>query len=233
MHPNGDLNLIDSIREQKLHANVEKRWNVAEIAKLDTMVPFPFLFMHSEMGPELDDTARANLREYLLRGGFLFAEDCVNGKGRSDHSGTTNFFRRMAEVDLPKITPGRQARTPAVPDRPHLPLLLSFQRRPSPTCKASSTACTASPSMAAWWRCSPRRTFIAAVANGATWFGREQQIKAFQMGVNIYLYAMTGAERAGRKAEGCGGLIFLTTAALLLWLKARRMTLKVGFGGPY
>ena len=50
VHPNGDLNLIDSIRDQS-SANVAKKWNVAEISKLGTMTAFPFLFMHSDAAP--------------------------------------------------------------------------------------------------------------------------------------------------------------------------------------
>ena len=42
VHPNGDLNLIDAIRDQSA-ANVEKRWNVADISELESMTPFPFL----------------------------------------------------------------------------------------------------------------------------------------------------------------------------------------------
>src|SRR4051812_11300149 len=52
VHPNGDLNLIDEIRS-KTSLNVEKRWNVAESARLQTMIPFPFVFMHAEMAPDL------------------------------------------------------------------------------------------------------------------------------------------------------------------------------------
>src|SRR5260221_5442362 len=78
VHPQGDLNLIDSIRGQT-SLNLEKKWNVADIADLKSMVPYPFLFMHAELAPVLDDAARRNLREYFLRGGFLFAEDCVHG----------------------------------------------------------------------------------------------------------------------------------------------------------
>lgn len=187
VHPNGDLNLIDAIREQTT-ANVEKRWNVAEINKLDSLVQFPFLFMHSELAPELDDTAHANLREYILRGGFLFAEDCVNGKMRSDHSGD-EFFRRMAEEEFSKILPG--ARLERLPfDHPvfhcfyhlnnGLPHMQGIPHGLHGITLNDRLVAVLSPS-----------DIHCGWTNGDRWFGRRKQIEAFQMGANIYLHAMT------------------------------------------
>ena len=39
---------------------------------------YPFLFMTSNNPAKLSDAEKANLREYLLRGGFLLADDCVS-----------------------------------------------------------------------------------------------------------------------------------------------------------
>ena len=189
VHPNGDMNLIDSIREQS-SANVAKKWNVAEVAKLETMTPFPFLFMHSEVSPELEDSERANLREYLLRGGFLFAEDCVNGKMRSDRSGDM-FFRRMIEVELPKVLPQAKVERLAY-DHPVFHCFYHFENG-SPHMQGirhglhgimvdGRLVGLLSPSdLHCGW------------SNGDRWFGRGKQIQAFQMGINIYLYAMTQA----------------------------------------
>jgi len=91
VHPQGDLNLIDSVRDQT-STNLEKKWNVADVADLASMTPYPFLFMHAELAPVLDDAARQNLREYFLRGGFLFAEDCVHGYGHHGTVDTNDFF---------------------------------------------------------------------------------------------------------------------------------------------
>lgn len=187
VHPNGDLNLIDVIREQST-ANVRKHWNVADITKLDSMTVFPFLFMHSELAPELEDAQRANLREYLLRGGFLFAEDCVKGKMRSDGSGD-EFFRRMAEVDFPAMFPeGKLEKLPY--DHPVFHCFHHFDNGcphmqgkehglHGLTVKGRLVALLSPSDLHCGW------------ANGAVWFGADQQQKAFQMGTNIYLYAMT------------------------------------------
>ena len=187
VHPNGDLNLIDSIRDQS-SANVAKKWNVAEVTKLDTMTAFPFLFMHSDAAPDLENSERANLREYLLRGGFLFAEDCVNGKFHSDRSGEA-FFRRMAEVELPKILP--EARLERLPyDHPvfhcfhhfysGIPHMQGIPHGLHGIMLNGRLLGLLSPSdLHCGW------------SNGDQWFGRGKQLQAFRMGINIYLYAMT------------------------------------------
>ena len=187
VHPNGDLNLIDGIRTQT-SANVEKHWNVADVSKLDSMVPFPFLFMHSERAPELDENHYANLREYLLRGGFLFAEDCVNGKSRSDRSGD-EFFRHAAEIDFPKIFP--EAKLELLPnDHPifhcfhhfkdGLPHMQGIPHGLHGVTLNGRLVAVLSPSdnPCGW-------------TNGEKWFGAYKHQQAVQMGTNIYLYAMT------------------------------------------
>lgn len=187
VHPNGDLNLIDEIRA-KTSLNVEKRWNVAESARLETMTPFPFIFMHAEMAPNLDTRDVANLREFLLRGGFLFAEDCVNGKGRSDGS-KDEFFRRMRDVEFPRILPEAKLELlpndhpvfhcyyhfndglPVMPGRKDLGLHgLKLNGRIVALLSATDLHC-------GW-------------ANGHEWYGHEKHVQSLQMGINIYLYAL-------------------------------------------
>ncbi|MFA7343425.1 MAG: DUF4159 domain-containing protein [Terrimicrobiaceae bacterium] len=188
VHPNGDLNLIDAIRDQST-ANVEKRWNVADVARLDTITRFPFLFMHGEMAPELGDTDRANLREYLLRGGFVFAEDCVRGKMRSDRSGD-EFFRRMAEVELPKILP--EAKLELLPnDHPVFHCFYHFNNglphmQGNPHGLHGMTVGGRLVSVL-----SPSDIHCGWV-NGDKWFGTGKRLEAFKMGINIYLFAMSG-----------------------------------------
>ena len=199
VHPNGDLNLIDVIREQST-ANVRKHWNIAEISSLDSMTAFPFLFMHSELAPDMEDDHRANLREYLLRGGFLFAEDCVKGKLRSDGSGD-EFFRKMAEEEFAKIFPeGKLEKLPY--DHPvfhcfhHFddgcPHMQGVQHGLHGLTVNGRVVALLSPSdLHCGW------------ANGAQWFSPEQQQKSFHMGTNIYLYAMT-QDAGGTVAPNAG-----------------------------
>lgn len=189
VHPNGDMNLIDHI-DTHTSANLGKQWNVADVGKLDELASFPFLFMHAERPPELEDHERKNLREYLLRGGFLFAEDCVIGNGgmgnnhRNDH-----FFRRMAETEFAKILPeAKLERLPA--DHPvfhsvfhmknGMPHMQGTPHGLHGLVLDGRVVALLSPSdLHCGW------------TNGDNWFGRGENSVALQMGTNIYAYAMT------------------------------------------
>lgn len=185
VEPVGDLNLIRAIREQT-SANVTEEWFVADVASLDSMIQFPFLFMHGNYAPDLAVAHRANLREYLLRGGFLFAEDCVNERGRRD-----DFFRRMADVEFPRMFP--ETKLERLPyNHPIFHCFHDFKRGlphmqgvehglHGLTINGRLLALLSPSDIHCGW------------TNGERWFGRAKQIQAFQMGINIYLYAMTQA----------------------------------------
>lgn len=189
VHPQGDLNLIDHLHDNT-SARIERRWNVADVGSLAEMTGYPMLFMHGERPPELTDKECANLREYLKRGGFLLAEDCVIGSGtlgnnnRNDH-----FFRRMAEHDLARILPeGRLVRLPNehpvfhtvfdfsaglphMQGTPHGLHGLEHEGRIVALLSPSDIHC-------GW-------------TNGDRWFGRGKAQEAFRMGANFYAFAMT------------------------------------------
>ncbi|MEI9998688.1 MAG: DUF4159 domain-containing protein [Verrucomicrobiota bacterium] len=187
VHPQGDLNLLDSIRGQT-SINVDKKWNIADVANLDSMTPFPFLFMHGEVAPILDDTAKANLREYFLRGGFLFAEDCVNGYGHHGSNRVNDYFFRAVVDQLPSVLPGSKLERlandhpvfhcfhhfdemPHMQGTPHGLHALSYDGRVVALISPSDLHC-------GW-------------TDGDRWFGPGMSRIACEMGTNIYLYAMT------------------------------------------
>jgi hypothetical protein len=187
VHPNGDLNLIDSIRDQT-SVNLEKKWNVAEISDLNSMIAYPFLFMHAEMAPVLSDNERQNLREYLLRGGFLYAEDCVCGYLHHGANMQNDFFFRAMQGELSVLIPGAKLEQiplghpvfhcfyhidtwPHMQGFPHGPWGLTYNGRLISLLSPSDLHC-------GW-------------TNGDTWFGPGKQRQAMQMGTNIYVYAMT------------------------------------------
>jgi hypothetical protein len=186
VHPNGDLNLIDSIREGA-SVNLEKRWNVGDISNLESMCAFPFLFMHAELSPALTTEHRSNLREYLLRGGFLFAEDCVLGKhNKKPGMPRDMFFQGMAE-ELQSLVPGAKFEKlpfdhpvfhscyhfrdgmPHMQGVPHGLHGLTLHGRVLALLSPSDTHC-------AWT---------------GPWFGEEKSRQALQMGTNIYTFALT------------------------------------------
>jgi Domain of unknown function (DUF4159) len=188
VHPQGDLNLLDSLRAQS-SINIDKKWNVADVSDLTSMVQYPFLFMHGEVEPVLDDTAKANLREYFLRGGFIFAEDCVNGYGHHGSNRSNDFFFLSVIDQLPSILPGSKLERlpfdhpvfhcfhhfdngiPHMQGTPHGLHAVTYDGRVVALISPSDLHC-------GW-------------TNGDRWFGEGKSRLAMQMGMNIYLYAMT------------------------------------------
>ncbi len=189
VHSEGDLTLIDTIN-LNTSANVAPEWQVADVASIEQMGRFPFLFMHSELPPVLADKEKANLREYLLRGGFLFAEDCVNGKHRTNGwPGYGDlFFLRMVSV-LEGLIPGAKLERlpydhpvfhsvyhfkdgiPHMQGKQHGLHGLTLNGRVLALLSPSDTHC-------GW-------------ANGDAWFYPGAKQEALKMGVNLYVYAMT------------------------------------------
>ena len=188
VHPQGDLNLLDSIRGQTT-VNVDKKWNVADISNLDSMIQYPFLFMHGEDEPQLDETAANNLREYLLRGGFLFAEDCVNGYGHHGGNRMNDYFFRSMYSQLPALLPGSTIeRLP----NDH-PVFHCFHQFPNGNPHMQGTPHGLHGLMLdgrVVAMLSPSDLHCGWV-NGDEWFGPGMTRQALEMGTNIYLYAMT------------------------------------------
>jgi Domain of unknown function (DUF4159) len=187
VHPHGDLNLIDSIRDQT-SLNIEKKWCIAEISDLKSMVQYPFLFMHGEIAPTLSDTDRQNLREYLLRGGFLFAEDCVCGYLHHGKSPETNdFFFRAMKPELDNLIPGVKLEQ-LQPDHPLFHCFYHFDAWPHMQGVRHGP-----------WGLTYKKRLVALLSpsdlhcgwTNARWFEPGQGELAMQMGANIYLYAMT------------------------------------------
>jgi len=199
VHPNGDLNLIDSVRDQT-SINLEKKWNVADITDLKTMTPFPFLFMHAEIAPVLTDDERKNLKEYLLRGGFLFAEDCVNGYGHHGMDRQNSYFFDAMKKELPNLVPGAIfAKLPnshaiyhCFHNLPGLPLIQGIGLRGPKELEEEHGL----------WGLTYRGRLVSVLSptdlhcgwtNGPGWFTEKQNIDSVKMGTNIYLFAMTQA----------------------------------------
>ncbi|MDF3058143.1 MAG: hypothetical protein K0R17_2358 [Rariglobus sp.] len=189
VHPHGDLNLIDHLGANTT-INLARKWNVADVASLPDMSAYPFLFMHAELPPVLNDAERANLREYLLRGGFLFAEDCVIGQGNLGQNRLNDFFfRHMAETELRRILP--EARLELLPkDHPVFHSIFDF-RNGIPHMQGTPhglhglilngrVVALLSPS-----------DIHCGWTNGDRWFGPGATTRAMQMGANIYAFAMT------------------------------------------
>jgi len=188
VHPQGDINMVDYLSANS-SVQISNKWNVADVAKIGEMAKFPFLYMHSEDTPALDDAARANIREYLLRGGFLFAEDCVIGRGTHGRNNENDFFFLGMMEELPRIMP--EAKLERLPnDHPvfhtayhmknGMPHMQGTQHGLHGLTLDGRVLALLSPSdLHCGW------------TNGYNWFSAEKVDLAMKMGTNIYTFAMT------------------------------------------
>ncbi len=76
VHPIGDVNLRKKLQELT-NINVSLEPKVVRLDDFDDMARHPFVFMTSEGYFDLPKPEEKNLREFLERGGFVLADDCV------------------------------------------------------------------------------------------------------------------------------------------------------------
>ena len=74
--PIGDVNLRHKLQELT-NINVSQEPRVVRLGDFDDMCRNPFIFMTSEGYFKLTAVEEKNLREFLERGGFILADDCV------------------------------------------------------------------------------------------------------------------------------------------------------------
>jgi len=79
IYPVGDVILRKRLR-QLSNVNASEDPIVVRLADLANTCRYPFVFATSEGYFDLPDNEAANLKEFLLRGGFVYADDCVLGK---------------------------------------------------------------------------------------------------------------------------------------------------------
>jgi hypothetical protein len=84
--PIGDVNLRRQLAALT-NINVSQEPRVVTLADFDDMVKNPFVFMTSEGHFNLTEVEQKNMREFLERGGFIHADDCV-------YQGQDRFFRQ-------------------------------------------------------------------------------------------------------------------------------------------
>ena len=96
LYPSADLKFIEHLANNS-SVNIEQEWNVVSFKRLDQMVAFPMIFLSGEHYVNMGKLEESNLKEYLLRGGMLWIDDCV-WKGQ-------NYFYRSMRDKLRKIFP--------------------------------------------------------------------------------------------------------------------------------
>ena len=99
--PVGDVNLRRKLAELT-NINVSQEPRIVTLGDFDDMVKNPYVFMTSEGYFKLTETEEKNLREYLERGGFIHADDCV-------YQGQDRFFRTYNDM-MNKLFPDNPMR---------------------------------------------------------------------------------------------------------------------------
>jgi len=75
-HSRSDPQLMTFFREQTT-LNIDRKWYAADVENLAEMCKYPVLFSQSIQMVQ-DENGRANLAEYMRRGGFLLVDACCN-----------------------------------------------------------------------------------------------------------------------------------------------------------
>lgn len=161
-----------------------------DLANRAEVLRYPFLFMTDNRFGELPDNERRNLKEFLDCGGFLYADDCVEG-----NSGDF-FFQGMSAL-VPRMYPGLKLER--LPDD-HPVNNCYFQLGATPFFQGrdhGSHGLYLDGRLA--MVLTPGDIHCAWSVLGDAWFGAGSFERAMKFGVNVVVFAMTqqGKLRAG------------------------------------
>lgn len=92
-HSDSDDQLSTFIRNET-SLNMDPTWYSASVDNLEDLCTYPLIFANT-LASVTSDRARANLVEYLKRGGFLVVDACINNSVNPDPA---RFFERNKEV---------------------------------------------------------------------------------------------------------------------------------------
>jgi len=101
--PIGDANLREQLRKLT-NINASEEPKTVRLSDFDDLCQHPFVFMTSEGHFKLPENEEKNLREFLERGGFIHADDCVfpSIKGSTISSDLTDgVMRPRAKMGAP------------------------------------------------------------------------------------------------------------------------------------
>ena len=180
-HPIGDQNLRDAIKKLT-NINILTDPVVVNLDHPDQLFRYPFVFMTAEGNFSLTDDSAQNLREYLLRGGFLLADDCVLDQ-------TKDVFYLSWCSEMKRIFPD-QVVAPIPPE--HEIFSCFFKLADVPFCQG-----VRHPAMGVFEKETGRlMAFCSSGDIHCGWVGwdnlsREACTQSIEMGVNIVVYCLT------------------------------------------
>ena len=107
-HPFGDTYFLTYLKKTT-NINVDTTWRYLMLDNLEEMCKYSMIFFTAEGHFRFSEAQRANIREYVERGGFIYADDCVlriNGAKTGDH-----FFQSF-KTEIEKIFQQPMVRLP-------------------------------------------------------------------------------------------------------------------------
>jgi len=97
----GDVLLLEEL-EKTTSIKTDKKVYKVSFKDLKQVVEYPIIFMHSAGLPVLSDEELKNMKEYMKRGGLIYAEDCQVGP-QNDY-----FFQAVKTLVEKKIFPDKK-----------------------------------------------------------------------------------------------------------------------------
>jgi hypothetical protein len=186
VHPWADEFLLDML-EKYTSLNVDKNWHVVSLNKLDEMMKFPLIFMTTENKFSFTKKQQANFKEYIERGGFIYADDCV-------YDVYGDFFFKDLKNKVEKLFNKKMVRLPDDHEiyncfykLKKLPYMQGVDHGGWALFLNGRMAVFLTPTdiHCGWASCRN------IVKNGSGWFSKKKSYDAIKMGINIIVYAMT------------------------------------------
>ena len=188
-YPEADRMALEHVKKDT-PVNVSPAWNTADLKKLDEMVKYPVLFItaNGEFNPSASD--QENLKKYLLQGGFVYADDCVDD---FEGDGFFKSFKAAAErafgTEMVKL-PDTHAIYHCFHDLP------SGAPNPHPKCQKYGgwglylngrlVAFLTSGDIHCGWK-----SRLLRMNGGKPWYSYRNETLSLKMGVNIIVYALS------------------------------------------
>jgi len=178
--PIGDITLLHKIQKDTGKITCPER-RVVDLGDLDNLVRYPFVFMTARGTFKLPEQEERNLREFLDRGGFIYADDCV-------YNQQDRFFRSFVELMNSLYPDNRMRKIPH--DHELFHIFYDFENG-APHLKGVPHG--------AFGLFEPASGRLSAIVTPGDvhcgwvnrWFSPEQNLAALKMGVNIVIYFLT------------------------------------------
>ncbi len=187
IHPDGDAYFLKMLKKYT-NINVDETWHVANLGNIEEMKDYPFTFMTADGDFNCTEKQLLNLKEYLERGGFLFADDCVHGtsgdrffkgfKSKIEKTFKTKMVKLPNNHDIYHNFYDLKNGLPHSQGVNHGGYGLYLNNRLSIFLSPSDLHCA--------WTTMSRN----ANENQRLWFPKETCYDALKMGINIVSYAM-------------------------------------------